>query len=45
MLRAELADEPRSEAKEHAAFYLRGREASTISAYNSKYKRLVVFYK
>ena len=45
MLRAELDDESRSEAKEHAAFYLRGREASTISAYNSEYKRLVEFYK
>ena len=45
MLRAELNDESRSEAKEHAAFYLRGREASTISTYNSEYKRLVEFYK
>ena len=45
MLRAELDDESRSEAKEHAAVYLRGREASTISTYNSEYKKLLEFYK
>ena len=45
MLRAELDNESRNEAREHAAFYLRGREASTISTYNSEYKRLVEFYR
>ena len=45
MLRAELDNESRSKAREHAAFYLRGREASTISTYNSEYKRLVEFYR
>ena len=29
----------------HAAFYRRGREASTISTYNSEYRRLVEFYR
>ena len=45
MLRDELDGESRNEAKEYAAFYLRGREASTISTYNSEDKRLVEFYK
>ena len=34
-----------SEAKEHAAFYVRGREVSTISSGNSEYKKVVEFYK
>ena len=37
--------ESRSEAREHAAFYLRGREASTIATYNTEYRKLVEFYK
>ena len=44
-MRAELDGESVSEAKEHAAFYVRGREASTISSYNSKYRKVVEFYK
>ena len=45
MRRAELDGESVSEAKEHAAFYLRGREASTISSYNAEYRRMVEFHK
>ena len=45
VVRAQLDGESVSEAKEHAAFYVRGREASTISSYNSKYKKVVEFYK
>ena len=33
--------ESRSEAREHADFYLWGREASTIATYNKEYKKLV----
>ena len=33
----------RSEAREHADFYLRGREASTIATYNTEYKKLVEY--
>ena len=40
----DLENRSRSEAREHAAFYLRGREVFTISTYNSEYKRLVEFY-
>ena len=32
-----------SEAREHAEFYLRGREASTIGVYNTEYKKLVAY--
>ena len=35
--------ESRSEAREHADFYLRGREASTIATYNTEYKKLVEY--
>ena len=45
MRRAKLDGESVSEAKEHAAFYLRGREASTISSYNAEYRRMVEFHK
>ena len=45
VLKAGLEGESRSEAREHAAFYLRGREASTIATYNTEYRRLVKFYK
>jgi hypothetical protein len=40
VLRAWLERESRTEAREHATFYLRGREASTIAAYDAEYKRL-----
>ena len=43
--RAWLERESRSEAREHADFYLRGREASTIATYNTEYKKLVEFYR
>ena len=33
----------RREARVHADFYLRGREASTISTYNTEFKKLVRF--
>ena len=34
VLRAGLEHESRSEAREHAAFYLRGKEVFIISTYN-----------
>ena len=45
VVRAELDGESVSKAKEHATFYVRGREASTISSCNSEYKKVVEFYK
>ena len=45
MLKAWLERESRSEAREHAAFYLRGREALTIATYKTEYKKLVEFYR
>ena len=42
-LRARVEGESRTEAREHAEFYLRGREASTIATYNTEYKNLVKF--
>ena len=33
------------EARECGAFYLRGREASTLVIYNIEYRRLVQFYR
>ena len=44
-LELELENGSRSEAREQAAFYLRGREVFIISIYNSEYKRLVEFYR
>ena len=41
--RARVEHESRSEAREHAEFYLRGREASTIATYNTEYKKLVEY--
>ena len=41
--RAWVEHESRSEAREHADFYLRGREASTIATYNTEYKKLVEY--
>ena len=41
--RARVEHESRSEAREHADFYLRGREASTIAAYNTEYKKLAEY--
>ena len=38
-----MEGESRTEAREHAEFYLRGREASTIATYNTEYKKLVQF--
>ena len=43
MLRARLEHESRSEAREHADFYLRGREVSTIGVYNTEYKKLAEY--
>ena len=43
VLRAKLEGESRAEAKEHAEFYLQGREASTIATYNTEYRKLVQF--
>ena len=43
VLRAWLRRESRTEAREHASFYLRGREPSTIAAYDTEYKRLVEY--
>ena len=41
--RAWVEQESRSEAREHAEFYLQGREASTIAAYNTEYKKLAEY--
>ena len=38
-----MVGESRREASEHASFYLRGREASTILTYNTEYRKLVKF--
>ena len=38
-----MEGESRREAREHASFYLRGREASTILTYNTEYRKLVKF--
>ena len=35
--------ESRDKALEHAEFYLRGREASTITTYNTEYRKLVEY--
>ena len=35
--------ESTSEAREQADFYLRGREESTLVAYNTEYKKLVEY--
>ena len=43
--RARVEHESKSEAREHAAFYLRGREASTLAAYNTEYKKLAQYCK
>ena len=43
VLRARVEHESRSEAREHADFYLRGREASTIATYDTEYKKLVEY--
>ena len=43
--RAGLELESRRETREHAAFYLRGREALTLVTYNSEYRKLVQFYR
>ena len=45
MRRAGQEDDSRSEVREHAAFYLRGREAGTIVTYNTEYRRMVDFYR
>ena len=42
-MRAVLDGKSVSEAKEHAAGYVRGRDASTISSCDSEYKRVVEF--
>ena len=41
--RARVERESRDEALEHAEFYLRGREASTITTYNTEYRKLVEY--
>ena len=41
--RARVERESRSEAREHAEFYLRGRETSTITTYNTEYKKLAKY--
>ena len=38
-----MEGESRREAREHASFYLRGREASTILTCNTEYRKLVKF--
>ena len=41
--RAWVEHESRSEAREHADFYLRGREVSIIAIYDTEYKKLVEY--
>ena len=41
--RARVERESRSEALEHAKFYLRDREASTFTTYNTGYRKLVEY--
>ena len=41
--RAWVEHESRSEAWEHADFYLQGREASTIATYNTECKKLAEY--
>ena len=38
-----MEQESRAEAREHAAFYLRGRETSTIAAYDAEYKKFAEY--
>ena len=38
-----MEQESRTEAREHAEFYLRGREASTIMTYNTEYRKLAEY--
>ena len=45
VVKAALEGGSRAEARELAAFYLQGREASTIGVYGSKYNRLVEYCK
>ena len=44
-LRARLEGTSRREAQEHAEFYTRGREASTIKTYNTEFRKLCRFCK
>ena len=41
VVKASLERGSRVEAVEHAAFYLQGREVSTIGVYDAEYKKLV----
>jgi hypothetical protein len=43
VVKASLEGGSRTEARELAAFYLRGREASTIGVYGGEYKRLAEY--
>ena len=43
VVKASLEGGSRAEARELAAFYLRGREASTIGVYGGEYKRLAEY--
>ena len=43
VLRARVEHQSKSEARDHADFYLRGREASTIATYGTEYKKLAEY--
>ena len=45
VVKTSLEGGSRAEARELATFYLQGREASTIGAYGSEYKRLAEYCK
>ena len=43
MLRARLEGQSAREARRHARFYLRGRQKSTLTSYNTEYRKLASF--